>query len=59
MSLGAAEKPSGEELRKMDACWRTPNYLSVGQIYLMNNPLLKRPLKREDMPEVRNWKSKE
>ena len=30
--------------RKMDAYWRAANYLSVGQIYLYDNPLLKRPL---------------
>ena len=35
------------ELRKMDAYWRASNYLSVGQIYLLDNPLLKEPLKRE------------
>jgi xylulose-5-phosphate/fructose-6-phosphate phosphoketolase len=38
---------SAEELRKMDAYWRASNYLSVGQIYLLDNPLLKVPLKRE------------
>ena len=32
-------------LHKMDAYWRAANYLSVGQIYLYDNPLLKRPLK--------------
>ena len=32
---------------QMDAYWRASNYLSVGQIYLLNNPLLKEPLKRE------------
>src|SRR5579872_3793436 len=31
-------------LRKMNAYWRAANYLSVGQIYLYDNPLLKRPL---------------
>jgi phosphoketolase len=31
-------------LHKMDAYWRAANYLSVGQIYLYDNPLLKRPL---------------
>jgi xylulose-5-phosphate/fructose-6-phosphate phosphoketolase len=31
----------------MDAYWRAANYLSVGQIYLYDNPLLKRPLRRE------------
>src|SRR5438477_8099063 len=38
---------SAEELRKMDAYWRAANYLSVGQISLLDNPLLKEPLKRE------------
>ena len=38
---------SPELLRKMDAYWRAANYLSVGQIYLYDNPLLKRPLKRQ------------
>src|SRR5437016_1031710 len=38
---------SAEELRKLDAYWRASNYLSVGQIYLLDNPLLKEPLKRE------------
>ncbi len=33
-----------EQLRKMDAYWRAANYLSVGQIYLCDNPLLKKPL---------------
>ena len=34
-----------ELLRKVDAWWRAANYLSVGQIYLYDNPLLKKPLK--------------
>ena len=34
-------------LRKMDAWWRAANYLSVGQIYLEDNPMLKTPLKKE------------
>jgi xylulose-5-phosphate/fructose-6-phosphate phosphoketolase len=38
---------SADLLRKMDAYWRAANYLSVGQIYLHDNPLLKRPLKKE------------
>ena len=33
--------------RKMHAYWRASNYLSVGQIYLKENPLLEAPLKRE------------
>jgi len=35
---------SAEELRKMNAYWRAANYLSVGQIYLYDNPLLAEPL---------------
>src|SRR5256886_16996535 len=38
---------TADELRKIDAYWRAANYLSVGQIYLLANPLLKQPLKRE------------
>jgi len=34
-----------DELVKIDAYWRAANYLSVGQIYLLDNPLLKEPLK--------------
>jgi len=36
-----------EELRRMDAYWRASNYLSVGQIYLLDNPLLREPLRAE------------
>jgi xylulose-5-phosphate/fructose-6-phosphate phosphoketolase len=36
---------SPELLHKMDAYWRAANYLSVGQLYLHDNPLLKKPLK--------------
>jgi len=36
---------SPEMLRRMDAWWRAANYLSVGQIYLFDNPLLREPLK--------------
>ncbi|QEL16816.1 phosphoketolase family protein [Limnoglobus roseus] len=39
--------PSSELLGVMDAYWRAANYLAVGQIYLLNNPLLKEPLRRE------------
>jgi xylulose-5-phosphate/fructose-6-phosphate phosphoketolase len=38
---------SPELLRRMDAYWRAANYLSVGQIYLLDNPLLKKPLRHE------------
>jgi xylulose-5-phosphate/fructose-6-phosphate phosphoketolase len=38
-----------DQLRQIDAYWRAANYLSVGQIYLYDNPLLRRPLKKEDI----------
>jgi xylulose-5-phosphate/fructose-6-phosphate phosphoketolase len=37
---------SGQELRQIDAYWRAANYLSIGQIYLYANPLLKEPLSK-------------
>src|SRR5215475_4943713 len=44
-SVVSSKPLSQEELRKMNAYWRAANYLSVGQIYLYANPLLKQPLK--------------
>ncbi len=43
---GGAPKSAAtvEELIRLDAYWRAANYLSVGQIYLLNNPLLRVPL---------------
>ncbi len=42
------ENPLDNELLgKLDAYWRASNYLSVGQIYLLDNPLLREPLKLE------------
>ena len=38
---------SSEQLARMDAYWRAANYLSVGQIYLKDNPLLTEPLTLE------------
>ena len=38
-----------QQLHKMDAYWRAANYLSVGQIYLYDNSLLKRPLTLADV----------
>jgi xylulose-5-phosphate/fructose-6-phosphate phosphoketolase len=38
---------SDAELKATDAYWRAANYLSVGQIYLLDNPLLREPLKLE------------
>jgi xylulose-5-phosphate/fructose-6-phosphate phosphoketolase len=43
---------SPELLHKMDAYWRTANYLSVGQIYLYDNPLLKQPLPLADVKNI-------
>ena len=44
--MDAKDKPLSQELQqKMNAYWRAANYLSVGQIYLYDNPLLKKPLK--------------
>jgi xylulose-5-phosphate/fructose-6-phosphate phosphoketolase len=51
MSGSAAEAPAQalgpEELGRLDAYWRAANYLSVGQIYLLANPLLREPLRLE------------
>src|SRR3989441_5695358 len=41
-----------ELLHRMDAYWRAANYLSVGQIYLYDNPLLKRPLALADVKHM-------
>ena len=43
---------SPDLLRKVDAYWRAANYLSVGQIYLYDNPLLKRPLEIGDVKHM-------
>ena len=43
---GASGLPA-MELRTLDAVWCASNYLSIGQIYLMDNPLLREPLRRE------------
>ncbi len=40
---------SHETLDQLDGWWRAANYLSVGQIYLLDNPLLRTPLSREDV----------
>jgi xylulose-5-phosphate/fructose-6-phosphate phosphoketolase len=42
-----ATSVSSDLLTKMDAYWRAANYLSVGQIYLLDNPLLREPLRLE------------
>ena len=40
---------STQQLQAMDAYWRATNYLSVGQIYLLDNPLLREPLKLDQV----------
>ena len=47
MAIAEMKEPrplSAEEARKLNSYWRAANYLSVGQIYLYNNPLLREPL---------------
>ena len=47
------KKPlSAELLRKMNAYWSASNYLSVGQLYLSNNPLLRKPLETSDIKSM-------
>jgi len=49
-SATATQGPlSADMLARMDAYWRAANYLSVGQIYLKDNPLLRRPLTLDDV----------
>ena len=44
-------------LKKVDAYWRAANYLSVAQLYLMDNPLLRKPLRPTDIKKkiVGHW----
>jgi xylulose-5-phosphate/fructose-6-phosphate phosphoketolase len=44
MQLKTTEEQLTTELELLDRYWRAANYLSVGQIYLLDNPLLKEPL---------------
>ncbi len=44
-----ADTLGSDELKNIDAYWRAANYLSVGQIYLMENPLLREPLRKEQI----------
>jgi len=48
----AEAAPDSELLRKIDAYWRAANYLSVGQIYLCGNPLMKEPLSLEHIKRM-------
>jgi xylulose-5-phosphate/fructose-6-phosphate phosphoketolase len=50
MTADTAERTSpltADELRRIDAYWRAANYLAVGQVYLLDNPLLREPLRIE------------
>ena len=49
VEVAASVPLSPELLAKMNAYWRAANFLSVGQIYLKDNPLLKQPLTLEDI----------
>src|ERR1700676_2106246 len=53
IKINSADEPlSPELLDKMNAYWRAANYLSVGQIFLHDNPLLKQPLKSEHIKKM-------
>ena len=47
-----AQALSSEQRHRIDAWWRAANYLSVGQIFLYDNPLLKRPLALDDVKRM-------
>src|SRR4029079_16562257 len=49
MPATKARARSTGRLRQLDAWWRGAHFLSVGQIYLLDNPLLRRPLASEDV----------
>ena len=48
-SVSATQPLSPEQLELINAWWRAANYLSVGQIYLLDNPLLERPIESADL----------
>jgi xylulose-5-phosphate/fructose-6-phosphate phosphoketolase len=52
VTINTAEALAPELLTQMNAYWRAANYLSVGQLYLRNNPLLKEPLKLEHVKNM-------
>lgn len=47
--IDSIRNPSEQEVAHVDAWWRANNYLTVGQIYLKSNPLLRRPLEPDDI----------
>lgn len=55
--LGNKAPLSEQELRQIDAYWRAANYLTACQLYLLDNPLLERPLVRSDIKQtvVGHW----
>ena len=58
MNHCAEQMPLTEEyLKKMDAYWRAANYLGAAQLYLLDNPLLREPLTREQVKKkiVGHW----
>lgn len=51
--MGPNDNPLSEEmLQRIDAYWRATNYVTVGQIYLCDNPLLKEPLRQEHVKKL-------
>lgn len=54
--LNAVRKSAlmSDELCKINAYWRAVNYLSVGQIYRLSNPLLRKPLTEWSSPEPKS-----
>ncbi|MGH2502652.1 MAG: phosphoketolase, partial [Ktedonobacterales bacterium] len=48
-TLAQATAPSQRQLQQLDAQWRAANYLAVAQIYLRRNPLLREPLRADDI----------
>ncbi|GIF45074.1 phosphoketolase family protein [Actinoplanes xinjiangensis] len=49
LRVAAGEPLGADELHRIDGYWRAANYLSVGQIYLMGNPLLREPLQPDQV----------
>jgi xylulose-5-phosphate/fructose-6-phosphate phosphoketolase len=47
--FGTRQTLEAETLTQLNTWWRAANYLSIGQIYLLDNPLLRRPLTRDDI----------
>src|SRR5579864_1464818 len=59
VATAAEHSLSADELRKIDAYWRACNYLSLGMLYLCENPLLREPLKVEHLKKrlIGHWGS--